>query len=204
MTAHEIAARAARRELLIIDTQDAHAFSQGHAAGAYNLPFRRQGYDAMARQALAGWDRPIAVVAQHETIATAAAAALTAAGFRVDGEYGQGVEGWRAAGLPVVEVADLTPDALREGLEHWQVLDVREPYEWRSGVVSGATLMPLSELTGRLSELDRATPYAVICASGNRSVAVSAWLAERGFKVANVVGGMALWLGAGHPTEAVR
>lgn len=201
MTAEEIAAKAARREILIIDTQEPRAFAQAHVAGAYNLPFRRQAYDAMARRALRGFTGPVAVMAEDEAVAEAAAAALTTAGFPVEGRYGRGVAGWRAAGLPVVEVAHLTADTLRQELEQWQVLDVRERYEWRTGVVPGATLLPLSELEARVSELDTTRPYAVICASGNRSVAVSTWLAERGFRVANVVGGMSLWMGAGHPIQ---
>lgn len=203
MTAEEMAAKAARRELLIIDTQDPHAFAQAHVAGAYNLPFRRQGYDALARQSLRGWTGPVVVVAEHDAVAEAAASALTAAGLTVEGRYGRGVAGWRAAGLTVVEVADITPDALSGRLDEFQVLDVREPYEWRSGVVPNATLVPLSELEARLPELDKGRAYAVVCASGSRSAAASAWLAERGYNVANVVGGMALWLGAGHPTQPV-
>ena len=201
MTVEEIAANVARRELLLIDTQDPHAFAKAHAAGAYNLPFRRQGYEGVVRQALRGWTGPVAVIAEDEPTAEAAASALTAAGFAVAGRYGEGVAGWRQAGLAVVEVANLTADALRQQLGEWQVLDVREPYEWRTGVVPGATLLPMSELEARVSELDTSRPYAVVCASGSRSVAVSNWLAERGFRVANVVGGMALWMGGGHPVE---
>lgn len=202
MTAQEIAERAERQELLLVDTQAPHAFAQSHPRGAHNLPFRRQGYAQLAQTYLRGWDRPVAVFAEHAAIAEAAADALKAAGYRVAARYGDGLAGWTAAGLPVVQVSDLTVDALRERLGEFRVVDVREPYEWRSGVVPGATLLPLSEIEARVSELDASRPYAVVCASGSRSAAVSAWLAERGFRVANVVGGMALWLGAGHPVEA--
>jgi len=202
VTAQEIAAKAAGNELMLIDAQDAHAFARSHPAGAYNLPYRRAGYASLAGQVLTGWNGPVAVVAGHEVIADAAAAELAAAGFDVAGRLVGGPEDWRAAGLAVVEVGDLTVDALHERLGDYTVLDVREPYEWRSGVVPRATLLPLSELDTRVDELDRGRSYAVVCASGNRSAAASAWLAEQGYRVANVIGGMALWIGAGHPTAA--
>lgn len=203
MSAQEMAARAERGELLILDVRDAHSFAQSHAARSYNLPFRRQAYGATAKHALMGWDGPVAVVADHAAVAEAAAVALEAAGIEVAERYGEGMAGWRAAGLPLVEVSDLTVDALRESLDDYQVIDVREPYEWQSGVVPGAMLLPLSGLESQVSELDKERSYAIVCASGSRSAAASAWLAERGYRVANVVGGMALWMGAGHPTQPV-
>jgi rhodanese-related sulfurtransferase len=204
MTPQEIADAVLRSRLVLVDARDARAFARAHAAGAVSLPFGGVGYAARARARLGRWHGPLAVFADREDVVVAAAAALEAAAFEVAARFAGGVAGWQAAGLPVVEVEEVTVDALRERLGHYTVLDVREPYEWRTGVVPDAVLLPLSQFERRVDELSPERAYAVVCAHGNRSAAVAAWLAEQGFRVANVVGGMALWLGAGHPTVPAR
>ena len=62
------------------------------------------------------------------------------------------------------------------------VLDVREPWEFRTGHVPNAKLIPLGQLQARVGELDPETPIAVICQSGNRSQTAAALLAQKGFK----------------------
>jgi rhodanese-related sulfurtransferase len=59
----------------------------------------------------------------------------------------------------------------------------------------------MGELMERVKELDPSQRYAVVCASGSRSQSAAAWLAEQGYQVANLVGGMSLWIGGGHPVE---
>jgi len=41
------------------------------------------------------------------------------------------------------------------------ILDVRQPSEYNSGHIPGATLIPLPQLTDRLDELDREQPLMV-------------------------------------------
>ena len=78
------------------------------------------------------------------------------------------------------------------------VVDVREPWEYRQGHVPGAMLMPLGQLSMRLSELNPEKPVAVICATGNRSQSASALLGQKGFKtVYNVLGGTTQWMRSG-------
>ena len=56
------------------------------------------------------------------------------------------------------------------------VVDVREPVEYVAGHVSGAVLMPMGQLPTRLSEIPKGFPVYVICASGNRSAAMTTCL----------------------------
>jgi len=58
-------------------------------------------------------------------------------------------------------------------------VDVREPYEYAAGHVSHALLIPMSQLTARAHELDRSRPVFVICATGNRSLAMTDLLRAR-------------------------
>ena len=70
-----------------------------------------------------------------------------------------------------------------------QVLDVREQEEYDLHL-EGVTLLPLSELLDRYTELDKAQPYYVICRSGKRSARACLFLEEKGYDVTNVQGGM--------------
>ncbi|GAB2693408.1 sulfurtransferase TusA family protein [Paenibacillus thermoaerophilus] len=76
------------------------------------------------------------------------------------------------------------------------VLDVREPAEYAFGRIPGAISVPLGQLEEKLSQLDPAQEYAVVCRTGNRSDLACHLLAERGFaRVKNVVPGMSQWPG---------
>lgn len=71
-----------------------------------------------------------------------------------------------------------------------QVLDVREQEEYDALHLEGVSLLPLSELLDRYTELDKAQPYYVICRSGKRSARACQFLEEQGYDVTNVQGGM--------------
>lgn len=71
-----------------------------------------------------------------------------------------------------------------------QVLDVREQEEYDALHLEGVTLLPLSELLDRYTELDKAQPYYVICRSDKRSARACQFLEEQGYDVTNVQGGM--------------
>jgi len=83
------------------------------------------------------------------------------------------------------------------------VVDVRTDGEWAGGHVPGAIHIPLSELEGRMSELEahRDVEIYAICQSGGRSARAADTLARSGFKVHNVLGGTGAWVAAGHPVE---
>jgi sulfur-carrier protein adenylyltransferase/sulfurtransferase len=78
----------------------------------------------------------------------------------------------------------------------YQLVDVRQPAEYRQEHIPGAALIPLGELDWRLYELDRRKPVIVYCASGVRSRAAAAVLMRAGFaEVYNLEGGMGAWQG---------
>ena len=76
-------------------------------------------------------------------------------------------------------------DELAAAAEDAAVIDVREPREYVGGHVPGAVLMPMGQLPSRVGELERHHPVYVICASGNRSRAMSDYLARAGFDAAS-------------------
>ncbi len=78
------------------------------------------------------------------------------------------------------------------------VLDVRQPAEWAAGHVEGAVFITGAELPGRLDDVPRDKPLAVMCGSGYRSSVSASLLACRGLDVTNVLGGMSAWDAAGY------
>ncbi|WP_322751793.1 MULTISPECIES: rhodanese-like domain-containing protein [unclassified Frankia] len=93
--------------------------------------------------------------------------------------------------LPV----NLSPDA------DILLLDVREVEEWDAGHVTGAVHIPMGELLERLDEVPRERDVVVVCRSGQRSAAVTAYLHRAGWRVRNLNGGMIAWDAAGRPME---
>jgi rhodanese-related sulfurtransferase len=90
--------------------------------------------------------------------------------------------------------------ALRDGGAF--VLDVREPSEWVTGHIHGATLVPLGQLPNRLSEVPRERMVVVVCHSGNRSAQARDLLLAAGYpSVTSISGGMTAWLAAGLPVD---
>jgi rhodanese-related sulfurtransferase len=91
--------------------------------------------------------------------------------------------------------------ALYEKRSDWQMLDVREQWEWDAGHVEGSVHVPLADVmagTGT-NGLDQERPVAVICRSGNRSELGALILQARGFTAENVEGGLQAWFAAGLP-----
>ena len=74
--------------------------------------------------------------------------------------------------------------------ESLSVLDVREVEEFETLHLEGARHLPLSQLADTYEQLDKTQPYYVICKSGIRSARACQFLAEHGYEVVNVQGGM--------------
>jgi rhodanese-related sulfurtransferase len=96
--------------------------------------------------------------------------------------------------IPTVSIEGV-PDPLPEGLA---VLDVREDVEWAHGHIEGAVHIPLSELPARLGDVPDAQTL-VVCKVGGRSAQAVMWLAQQGYEVVNLDGGMLDWEAAGRP-----
>lgn len=78
------------------------------------------------------------------------------------------------------------------------LLDVRTPQENAAQAIEGSCLIPVQELGHRLHELPRDREIVVYCRVGNRSAYACAFLAEQGYQVKNLEGGIMLWNMAGH------
>ncbi len=96
---------------------------------------------------------------------------------------------------------EIDVEHLARSAEGATVVDVREPDEYVAGHVPGATPVPMGQLPSRLGELDRDRPVYVVCASGNRSAAMTDLLVASGFDAFSVAGGTTAWTRSGRPVE---
>ena len=74
--------------------------------------------------------------------------------------------------------------------EQLSLVDVREVEEFQTLHLEGAQNLPLSKLADIYDQLDKDLLHYVICKSGMRSARACQFLAEKGYDVINVQGGM--------------
>lgn len=84
------------------------------------------------------------------------------------------------------------------------LIDVREAVEYVQAHVPGAQLIPMAQLSARVHDLPRGEPVYVICASGNRSSAMSDLLTSAGIEAYSVAGGTSAWIRSGRPVSTGR
>jgi rhodanese-related sulfurtransferase len=93
---------------------------------------------------------------------------------------------------------EITPEAVSAALNQgsaFTLLDVREPWEFETGHMATAMLMPMGEVPARAhQELDPDHHIVVVCHHGVRSMNVTVWLRRQGFeKAQSMRGGIDAW-----------
>ena len=114
----------------------------------------------------------------------------------------------QAAGETITDLAtlpktiDVDTAASLQDREEVVLIDVREQWEYDEGHIPGITLIPMSEIETRLSEIPQDKTVIVTCRSGNRSGQVHAFLEQNGFdNTHNMAGGILAWEAAGLDVE---
>lgn len=82
---------------------------------------------------------------------------------------------------------------LQDKTQTFQLLDVREPWEYDIACLEGAKLIPLNQLQQNIHQLNPTQTVVVICHHGIRSAHACYFLASQGFDVINLSGGIDQW-----------
>jgi len=101
------------------------------------------------------------------------------------------------------DVPEITPTELAARLDakdEFDLIDVREAYEWQLGRLPTARLIPLGQLPSALSTLDSTRDIVVYCRSGKRSADATIQLRAAGFRAVNLAGGILRWSDEVDPT----
>ncbi len=111
---------------------------------------------------------------------------------------------WAPLTCTFAGIWEIQPGWVEENASALQIVDVREAEEFSGplGHIRGAKLIPLGQLSAKVSELDKMRPVVAVCRSGARSAQATNILKAAGFaKVANLNGGMLRWRAEGHRAE---
>ncbi len=96
------------------------------------------------------------------------------------------------ASVPAISVQELK--GKMDARDAFELIDVREPFEFEIARIDGAKLIPLGEILERAEELDREQTLIVHCHSGGRSAQAVRLLKQRGFaKVCTLEGASDAW-----------
>jgi hydroxyacylglutathione hydrolase len=183
------------RGIPALDVRPAEQFAQAHVPGSINIAL--SGQFASWAGALLGLSSPLILIADTPEQIEEARMRLARVGIEdVRGFLAGGVEGWRAAGLEVAQIPQMTVKELQERLlgNGLCVIDVRRQGEWDAGHIAGAELWPLDRFATALPQLKKSMTLAIHCKSGYRSMIACSLLERAGYPdVINVVGGFDAW-----------
>ena len=92
---------------------------------------------------------------------------------------------------------EIKPESLRQKMnagERFVLLDVRRPDEVAVSTLPGAVYIPIEEIEERSDELNPDAETVVYCHHGVRSLSVTVYLRNLGFRdVTSLAGGIDLW-----------
>ncbi|HTS57717.1 MAG TPA: MBL fold metallo-hydrolase [Terriglobales bacterium] len=187
---------------IALDVRSGDQFAAGHVPGSVNIAL--SGQFASWAGALLGLTACPVLIAESDEKASEARMRLARVGLEdLSGHLKGGIEAWRAAGLPLVTLPQISVEALQERLRNsqLQVLDVRRGAEWEAGHIEGASWWPLDNFKIAPPEIDHKLPIAVHCKGGYRSMIACSLLQRAGFEnVVDVEGGFDAWQQAKLPT----
>ena len=183
----------------VVDARPRDAFAEGHVPGSLNVELDESFGTYVGW--IVPWGTPVALVLPEPERASLREAWTQLVRIGWDGVAGWldgGIGAWRGAGLEVasypVATADDLCDAVRRGRPP-AVLDVRQPNEWREGLIPGSRTIFVGDLAGRLDELPRDAETWAICRTGHRSAMAASLLDGAGIPVRLVTtGGVPDWL----------
>jgi hydroxyacylglutathione hydrolase len=194
----------ARKGAVVIDARPLDVFASGHFRGSINVNL--DGRFAESAGVVARPGQPIVVVTDPSR-QTEAKVRLARIGFDMVVGTVSTIDQILTERPDLAErsnrLAPFDLAAWRADVPHLQLIDVRNPAEQATGVIEGATGIPLAVLLDRLDGLDQTAPTIVYCASGYRSAVAASLLRAHGFAhVADIFGGYDAWRDADLPTVA--
>jgi hydroxyacylglutathione hydrolase len=180
-------------EGIIIDTRLPEAFAGAHIENSYSIWL---GGLPVFGGYLIERDTPIYLVLEKADDLQNAYNYLTRIGMdNIKGVLTKNFESWRNAGLPIESSGTISPRQLKENLESYYVLDVREISEFEEeGHIPGAKHCFVGDLGKFIKNESFDRPIAVTCSVGHRASLAVSILLKAGFKdVSNILGGMTAW-----------
>lgn len=177
-------------EGLVLDTRTELAFGAAHVPGALSIWLA-------GVPSFAGWflpyDKDILLVDETGDLSVAIRQLRRIGYDRLAGHLAGGMVAWHMAGKRSDSIATATVPHLcarldREEKENAWILDVRGDDELKkSGRITGAHQIHITELPERIGELPRDRPIYIFCGSGLRSMVAASILRREGMEEMTVI-----------------
>ncbi len=188
---------------VVLDARQPESFAGGHVPGALNVGLGTS-FSTWAGTVVPEGADVVLVLDRADDLWEATWQLLRTGYAPPVGWLGGGMAEWRTSGQPIATLGQLGVREAHDRAERNEVelLDVRQPGEWKEGHAPEATFLTAGELPARLDEATGDRPVAVICGSGFRSSVAASLLVAHGRDALTVVGGMTAWRAAGLPVVA--
>ncbi len=178
---------------VVVDARDRDEFAAAHLPGALNIELN-SGFGSYV-----GWvlpfDSPVLLVLPDpvEESAVEASTQLLRIGWQAaQGLLAGGMSAWTAAGGETRSYRSVGPEDLCDAIssgEQPRILDVRQELEWGWGVLPGSQTIFVSDLPGRLDEVEPGEPVWTVCSNGHRAAIAASLLDAVGTPVTLVGSG---------------
>ncbi len=183
----------------LLDVRLAHAYADGHAPGALNVPVDGSSFGTKAGFLL-DTERPVTLHASSREQAELAAKRLRAVGLLELNGYVLELE--TPERLEPISLEELEALLADDAVE---VLDVREKDERDEGYIPGSRHIPYRLVRAYRDELENGRPVVTICSSGARAGVAASALAAEGVRARPLLdGGMDEWEARGNTVTAFR
>jgi glyoxylase-like metal-dependent hydrolase (beta-lactamase superfamily II) len=185
---------------IVLDSRPAMQFAVAHVPGS--MPIALSGQYASWAARILGLDARIVLVGEDADQLRESQLRLARVGIEnVHAYLEDGIAGWIKGGYELDYIPQITVQEFLELQEQEQdriaVLDVREPGEVEAGAIPHSVRIPLGQLPGRTSALEREKLTVVHCKGGYRSTIATGILRRAGFRdIANLTGGFDAWKAA--------
>ena len=183
----------------VVDVRIAASFAGGHIPGTLNI--WKQGLTYFAGWML-NYKDPIIVVDESNEHLDQIIRFLVRIGYdNIHGYLTGGFTGWSNSGEKIETIDTWSVHRLKENQDDSIfLLDVREIGEWEEGHIEGAHHIYVGDLKYHLNEIPKDKYIVVYCDTGNRASIAASILKMKGYDgVANVLGSIQAWKGAGYP-----
>lgn len=195
--------------LIVVDLRSPKDFRESRIPGSVNVP-----KDLLEKRNFLT-DSKVVVYCAQETcdLSRAAAEILESRGHKKVWTLEGGIEEWARRGfslesgapadaapkpVPLISAVEIRKNASDPAMT---IVDLRPASEYAAGHIPGALSVPLEELDQRINEIPISKDIAVYDRTSSRSSAGAQKLAQAGFRVKEIPGGILSWVKRKYPLE---
>ncbi|MFN8619553.1 MAG: rhodanese-like domain-containing protein [Chloroflexota bacterium] len=179
--------------VVVVDARDRWSHAEAHIPGSIHV----EGTDAFASWvgAVVPFGSSIVIVPPEGPAAVVEELAMHLSRIGYDAVLGWldgGIDAWSSSGRPVRSLPAIPARELADEFDEGKrpaILDVRQPTEWREGILPDSTTVFVGDLPGVIERLDHDVEWTVICRSGARASIAGSLLARHGLRARVVATG---------------